>query len=176
MGIRCKPESLSAKIIGEFFILKLLLDKVVIRKVKEKELEDYNDLILNVFNKTVALDYTLNGIETFTNISTLENTKKRYHSGNIMLIAQYENCIIGSLELRDKNHISRFFVDTKYHRNGIGTKLFLSLLKEIREINRITVNSSPYALHFYMKLGFVQIGPEEKHENGIVCIPLEFVI
>ena len=63
-----------------------------------------------------------------------------------------------------------FFVDGQYHRKGIGTKMFDHLLKTYKG-NIITVNSSPYGLGFYKKLGFVPT-EEEKTINGIRFTPM----
>ncbi len=45
----------------------------------------------------------------------------------------------------------------------------------IKNIDKITVHSSPYAVDVYKKLGFVQTG--EKQENdGIIYVPMIFLL
>ena len=154
--------------------MKIETNTISIRRVRPEELEEYNELILNVFHKTVALDYSKRGIEEFVQISTLESTRKRYNSGNYMSVAIDDNKIIGVVEVRDSNHISRFFVATNYHRKGIGRLLLQNVLNEYPELQKLTVNSSPYAIKAYTGLGFTQNGPKENHEDGIVSIPLVY--
>ncbi|MEG0774239.1 GNAT family N-acetyltransferase [Clostridium sp.] len=58
------------------------------------------------------------------------------------------------------NHIALSFVDGKHHRQGIGKKLFQIVL-ENSTAKEITVNSTPYAVEVYNRLGFVDIASEE---------------
>ena len=80
--------------------------------------------------------------------------------------AFYDQKLIGLIGIRTElEHICFFFVDGQYHRKGVGTKMFDYLLENYKG-NIITVNSSPYGLGFYKKLGFVPT-EEEKTINGI---------
>ena len=67
-------------------------------------------------------------------------------------------------------HISLFFVDKNYHRQGLGRQLFETILNNCIS-ETITVNSSPYAVEIYKKLKFTVIS-EEKTRNGIRFIPM----
>ena len=53
-----------------------------------------------------------------------------------------------------------FFVKAKYHRQGIGRKLWEYVLNH-SERNVFTVNSSPYAVPVYHKLGFFDTDTEQ---------------
>jgi GNAT superfamily N-acetyltransferase len=69
--------------------------------------------------------------------------------------------LIGVIAIRNKgNHIALFFVDGKYHIQGIGRKLF-SYVLENSSSDEITVNSSPYAKEVYHRLGFVDTDVEQ---------------
>jgi predicted GNAT family N-acyltransferase len=63
-------------------------------------------------------------------------------------------------------------VDGKYHRQGIGTKLFKTVLQEYPD-QVITLNSSPYGLPFYHALGFVDTDKEQM-VNGIRFTPMKY--
>ena len=90
----------------------------------------------------------------------------------------YENEIAGVISTRDVSHISLLFVDKKYHKKGIAKALFSELLTELKknpDVKKITVNSSPYAVEVYKKLGFKQTD-EKQEKDGIIFIPMEFII
>ena len=69
-------------------------------------------------------------------------------------------------------HICFFFVDGRYHRRGIGTRMFRRLLEDYPG-ETITLNSSPYGRPFYKAIGFVPTD-EEKTVNGIRFTPMKY--
>lgn len=79
----------------------------------------------------------------------------------------------------NKTHINLVFVKKEYQRKGIATELFRYLLSELRrenpELSEITLNSSPYGLPFYLRLGFVPQS-EELEEDGIRYTPMKFFV
>lgn len=103
-------------------------------------------------------DYTTQGVASFKrtalhNASYIENLK--------MYGAFYNHVLIGVIATRNEgNHIALFFVDGSYHRQGIGSNLFQEVRKNCTA-NEVTVNSSPYAVEVYHKLGFLDNGPEQ---------------
>ena len=84
--------------------------------------------------------------------------------------------MVGIIATRNKgSHIALFFVEGKYHRQGIGRKLFNGIL-ENNSYSKITVNSSLYAADVYHKLGFCDIYCDiytEQVINGVRFIPME---
>ena len=73
---------------------------------------------------------------------------------------------------RSKKHICFFFVDGKYHRQGIGTRLFKAVRQEYPN-QTITLNSSPYGVPFYHALGFTDTDKEQT-VNGIQFTPMRY--
>lgn len=152
-----------------------MLNQVIINNMKTGEEQEISNLIMHVFNEFVAPDYSAEGINTFLDYINYQNIIKRHQSNNHFLItAKIEAKLVGIIEIRDYNHICLFFVDAKYHKIGIGKKLFHESLyicnnKGIRELD---VNSSFYAVPIYEKFGFKQIAPEQL-KNGIRFIPLK---
>ena len=59
----------------------------------------------------------------------------------------------------------------KYHRQGIGKQLFQTIKSKNNE-NKMTVNSSPYAVSIYHKLGFKDTDIEQA-VNGLRFTPME---
>ena len=81
--------------------------------------------------------------------------------------------LVGTLAMRDVNHISLFFVKESYHRKGIGKKLF-ETMKNDYDKHDFTVNSSPYAVEIYERLGFQKTDCEQI-TNGIRYTPMRYI-
>lgn len=140
-----------------------------IRKLQENEIPEALDLAWKVFSEYESPEYSEEGIEEFR--KTLHDEK--YLAG-IVYFGLFDGAkLIGELAVReDKKHICFFFVDGKYHRRGLGTRLFRHLL-EVFPGEKITLNSAPYGIPFYKALGFVATD-EEQTVNGIRFTPMEF--
>ena len=133
-------------------------------------------LAWNTFLKFDAPDYSREGIQNFRNFVNDEMLRKMFIAGHYQLFVAVDNgeCV-GMLTLREKKHISLLFVDEMYHRNGVGSALikFVSRYAVNEEgIDILTVNASPYAVNFYRKRGFKDLGPETV-ADGIRFTPME---
>lgn len=119
------------------------------RRINSVEMEDAIKLVWKVFLEYEAPDYSEEGIEEFK--KSIEDNA--WVDAREFYGAFEEDRIIGVIATKDKHHIALFFVDGKYHKQGIGKKLFNMVLK-LNEDNYFTVNSSPYAHEVYRHLGF----------------------
>ena len=138
-----------------------------IRRLSEYEIPVALDLAWRVFSEYESPDYSDEGTEEFRRCLHDEE----YLYGIDYIGAFYDQKLIGLIGIRTElEHICFFFVDGQYHRKGVGTKMFDYLLENYKD-NIITVNSSPYGLGFYKKLGFVPT-EEEKTINGIRFTPM----
>ena len=138
-----------------------------IRRLSEYEIPVALDLAWRVFSEYESPDYSDEGTEEFRRCLHDEE----YLYGIDYIGAFYDQKLIGLIGIRTElEHICFFFVDGQYHRKGVGTKMFDYLLENYKG-NIITVNSSPYGLGFYKKLGFVPT-EEEKTINGIRFTPM----
>lgn len=91
----------------------------------------------------------------------------------VFYAALHNNKITGILAVDDKlNHICLFFVDKDFQNTGIGTALFKSFLNEFMP-KIVTVNSSPFAVKVYEKLGFTATGSRQASDR-IVYIPMQY--
>ena len=129
-----------------------------IKKIEFENLDKALDLTWKTFLEYEAPDYSQEGIEEFKkSIDDKEWLLAREFYG-----AYQDNILLGLIATKDKSHIALFFVDGKYHRRGIGRKLFEKVLEE-NDKDYFTVNSSPYAKEVYEHLGFECV-------NSIQCI------
>ena len=84
--------------------------------------------------------------------------------------------VVGSIPTRRPCHIALLYVDKKHHRRGIAKGLYKTALDYYMEnstVAEMTVNSSPYALEIYRRLGFVETDTQQT-VNGICFIPMKF--
>lgn len=141
---------------------------LVIRRVLETEMNKALELVWKVFMEYEAPDYTEDGIIEF----------KKAIDDNLWVKARdfygaYDenNNILGVIATKDLTHIALFFVDGKYHRQGIGRKLF-EKVKSLNTDKFFTVNSSPYAHEVYKHLGFADTD-NEQCINGLKFYPMK---
>jgi len=140
-----------------------------IRRLSEEERQTALDLAWAVFSEYESPDYAPEGTEEFRKCLHDE----AYLYGLHYYGAFYGEKLIGEIAIRpDRKHICFFFVDGRYHRRGIGTRMFRRLLEDYPN-ETITLNSSPYGLPFYKAIGFVPID-EEKTVNGIRFTPMKY--
>lgn len=87
--------------------------------------------------------------------------------------AYEEQNLSGIIATRNEgSHLALFFVDGKYHDQGIGKSLWNAVLAE-NTSSTITVHSSLFAAEIYRKLGFVQTG-DVQEDVGIQYVPMEY--
>lgn len=110
-----------------------------------------------------APDYSKEGVEEFYKSIHDES----YFSKLCMYGDFMDHKLVGVIATRNEGtHIALFFVDGNYHKQGIGKKLFQTILWECHS-DKMTVNSSPYAVPIYHKLGFCDVD-EEQVVNDII--------
>lgn len=137
--------------------------------LRNKNINEVIQLIKQTFLEFVAPDYDESGIKNFFKFAEDEDLLKQ-----LVFYAAFQNDkITGILAVDVKlNHICLFFVDKDLQNTGIGTALFKSFLNEFMP-KAVTVNSSPFAVKVYEKLGFTATG-SRRVSDGIVYIPMRY--
>lgn len=146
---------------------------------KTEEWEDAMALSWRVFNIYEAPEYSQEGVDSFLNFISDQNLYKMFSRGfyKLYLAKDSDGKLLGVIGVRNKNHISLLFVESKAHKQGIGSALMDYALKEIRghyHLEYATVNSSSYAEGFYHKLGFVDMGPKQESQ-GLIYTPMQII-
>ena len=140
---------------------------MIVRKILEEEMKEALELVWKVFLEYEAPEYSEEGIREFK--KSIDDTtwiKERDFYGAF----DEKNKIVGVIATKDLTHIALFFVDGKYHRQGIGRKLY-EKVKSLNKNDFFTVNSSPYAHEVYKHLGFVDTN-NEQCINGLKFYPM----
>ena len=138
------------------------------------EWEEAMRLAWDTFLIFEAPDYSLRGVYNFKNFVRDPLLKKMYTYGEYIAIGAFmEERIVGIMGVRNTNHVSLLFVDRDFHRRGIGSALMKYYFKDASRsgITHVTVNSSPYAVDFYHKIGFTDVR-EEVEKDGIRFTPM----
>lgn len=133
-----------------------------VRELRDSEHARAMKLVWRVFSEFEAPDYSAEGIEEF----------RRYiQPGSIgEQVAGDEP--VSLLAVRPPLHISLLFIDKRYHRQGCTRALWDAARRALPTQKRATVNSSPYALEAYRRLGFRESGPEQT-VNGLRFTPMD---
>ena len=144
------------------------MENILIKELNKNKLNEALSLVWKVFNEYEAPDYNKEGIEEFH--KCINDTS---YLATLRVFGAFEgDNLLGVIATRSEGtHIALFFVDGKYHRQGIGKKLFKTVLDN-NTSNKITVNSSPYAIPVYHKLGFCDTNKEQVI-NGLIFTPME---
>ena len=140
-----------------------------IRKLESFETESALDLVNKVFMEYEAPDYSEEGVEECN-----KSMRDEEYLSKLCMYGAYANeKLIGVVATRSEGtHIALFFVDSDFQGKGVGRSLFQTVLADCNS-NRITVNSSPYAVPIYKKLGFTETDTEQA-VNGLRFTPMEY--
>ena len=149
----------------------------MVKEVPRKDIKQAIDLVNRVFSEFVAADYSEQGKHTFASYleGKLQEVSADLKSGKKRMWGYYQGGqILGVLATQSASHISLMFVDKRHHRQGIARQLLDAALDELaknNDVTQITVNSSPYALKAYERLGFAKTG-EQQEKDGIIFTPM----
>ena len=133
--------------------------------------DDALELVWKVFLKYEAPDYTKEGADEF-----FKSIHDDEWLNQIKMYGAFDgDRLVGVIATRQEGtHIALFFVDGEYHRKGIGRLLFQRVLED-NKVNYMTVNSSPYAVPVYEKLGF-EATDVEQVKNGLRFTPMKYQV
>lgn len=143
----------------------------MIRQISNKiELAAAISLIWETFLQFEASDYSDEGIQSFRDF--IENDEI---VNSLEVFGAYDNDELKGVIATKENrkHICCFFVKAEYHKQGIGRKLWEYVLDSSNH-SEYTVNSSPYAVPVYHKLGFIDMDSEQL-SDGMRFTPMKFI-
>ena len=151
------------------------MNSLEIRPARLSEADATVALALRVFDAFIAPDYPNEGVEHFYANVTPGGLADVISNGEIVLVATVNGALAGVVTVRDESHISWLYVDKAYHTRGIGRNLVAGAVAQIRErapdATTITLNSSPFAVPIYVRMGFEAVGPETT-KHGMRMTPM----
>jgi len=156
-----------------------VLKPPTIRPLDKDDVISAMELVLRIFMEFEAPEYAEEGVAEFQAFIEPSTITSKMESGEFLLWgAFYQERVVGIIAIKPSLHISLMFVDKQYHRRGIARRLFDTVLNCRNVINghdRVTVNSSPYAVNVYRRLGFQPTGTEQTI-NGLRFTPMEYTL
>lgn len=145
-----------------------------IRPVKSKEWDMAMQLAWDTFLVYEAPEYEQVGIKNFHDFVKGQDLRQLFLLGEYDTYGAFcDGVIVGVVGVRRHNHISLLFVEPQYHHQGIATALLRYVFNEVykKGYSELTVNSSPYAVQFYHKIGFKDLD-DELTTDGIRYTPM----
>lgn len=153
------------------------MDELTYKPIAEGQIQLISDMVWEVFLQFEAPDYPDEGIATFKAFIDPERLTTEIKAGSYMIYGCFEGDMpVGVIALRQGKHISLLFVKSSHHRRGIAKKLLefavQHIIREYPGAKELTVNSSPYAIDVYRRLGFT---PTDKIQemSGIIFMPMK---
>lgn len=145
-------------------------------KLNKDDIKDAIDLVWKVFQEFEGPYYSKEGVEEYKNFLYSNAIIDRFDKKE-MLFWGYKDKdnLVGVIATRGTNHISMLFVNKEYHKQGIASDLIQVVKERCEGQCNITVNSSPYAIDFYHKLGFSDTG-KELTMDGIRFTPMSCLL
>lgn len=146
---------------------KIGSEKMTIYELKAEELDAALKLVWNVFLQYEAPEYSAEGIEEFR--KSISDPK---YLAMLRTYGAFDaERLVGVLATRSGGgHIALFFVDGAYQRQGVGRVLFERACED-NPSDTMTVNSSPFAVPVYHRLGFTDTDTEQV-TNGLRYTPM----
>ena len=152
-------------------------EPAIVNLANRKEYPLLIDLAKTVFQRFTAKDFTEEGVDEF--LRYLDALPHRPIFSHFVLMAMLNNELAGMMEVRDFSHISLFFVREEYQGCGVGKAALAEALNICLHrrpfLAELTVNSSPFAVEIYKKLGFSALGPM-REKNGIRFTPMALAV
>ena len=146
-----------------------------IRFIDKDEWEETMGMVWKVFLEFEGNVYSPKGVASFEDFITSSALKRMFDLGVYQVMGAYDKGkLVGMISLRNESHISLLFVDSRYHKRGIGRALGLALAAYARTEmgqEKFTVNASPYGVEFYHRLGFWDAGIQ-REQDGIIFTPM----
>jgi len=147
-----------------------------IKKLTEMDIKKALDLVWEVFSEFEAPEYSSEGINEFKDFIEYGSIIKMMNGKTLNFWGCYKGGdIVGVIATKGIGHICLLFVKKEYHRQGIARSLFETVRDsyEDKDVKEITVNSSPYAVQVYHRLGFREKDSEQVI-NGIRFTPMSY--
>lgn len=150
---------------------------ITYRKATADDICPAFDLALRVFMVFEAPSYTSEAVELLRADFAHKKTRPDIWitGGRLMFVALDCDTVVGMADARDNGHIQSFYVESAYHRRGIGTELMSRMVCELklRGFDKITLDSSSYGLPFYLHFGFSPTDIEQK-KDGFILTPMVY--
>jgi GNAT superfamily N-acetyltransferase len=126
---------------------------------------------MKAFMDSVAPNLSIEGVETFQGIASVDGFSNRMKEDNTILVYEENGKVKGVIELKEGRHVAMLFVAPDFQERGVGRALISAITPYTRG-ETITVSASLNSISAYFRYGFICAGdPDEK--SGLKYQPME---
>ncbi|HWR61700.1 MAG TPA: GNAT family N-acetyltransferase [Clostridia bacterium] len=153
------------------------MGELIYKPIEKGQEQLVSDMVWEVFMEFEAPDYSDEGLNTFRAFIAPERLQNEMENKGYKIFCCFDGEMpVGVIGLRSLSHVSLLFVKSSYHKRGIARKLMELAIGEIIRArpgaSELTVNSSPYAVEIYRRLGFFPTDRMLKMD-GIIFMPMK---
>jgi ribosomal protein S18 acetylase RimI-like enzyme len=149
-----------------------MIDKIIYRIPKPGEEQQISECIGAAADVSKMTDGTAESFAAWKRVCDPIELAKRIANNDNILVAVYNEIIVGFIAFRPRNHLSLLFVRKDFAGKGIGRELFTQCIHDLDEVN---LNSIDLAVGFYQKLGFEHCG-ERAFKHGFWVTPMKYSV
>lgn len=149
-----------------------------VKKLGKEQIGPAMELALRVFMEFEAPEYSEEGVREFKEYVQPGHIADMWGAGQMTLWGCFapQGRLAGVIAMAPASHVSLLFVDKEYHRMGMAKAMLGQALAACeKDCTEMDVNSSPYAVEVYRRLGFVPTGPEQT-VNGLRFTPMKYTM
>lgn len=147
----------------------LFVKLIVLRIANPQDLTPLQQLFVNTLHKVCSEDYTTAQINAWASSSNDSSHWRKILTTQLVLIAEFQNNIVGFASLTDKGHIDMFYVHHQFQHQGIGRQLYTAILTRAhtKSISRLEAAVSITAKPFFEAMGFKKIAKQTISRQGV---------
>lgn len=132
-----------------------------------------SELTLATCRQFLFPDLSQEGRNTLLKLYGPDSIREKIEAGDRYALVFSGAALAAAAAMRPHDfHIYLFFVDGRFHRQGLGRVLMDALVPANLEYEKLTLNSSLYARDFYARLGFVATD-EPFESKGVTSVPMQ---
>ncbi|HEX3901338.1 MAG TPA: GNAT family N-acetyltransferase [Polyangia bacterium] len=135
-----------------------------------------SDLVMRSYLAATTTDDSAEGVAEFTRYAAADSISRRMGEGSVVVVGFLGTVAVGVVELRKPGHIGLLFISPGHQKSGVGRLLCEAAIEAFARMlprpPKVTVNSSPGAVAFYEKVGFLIAGALTELK-GIRFVPME---
>ena len=146
------------------------------RRFKKKDSKEVSSLISKIFREFNAKDLLKGSIQFFIKKYGEKEISEKW-TKDYVIVVEDKDKIIAVGRAKKNGWITHCYIDKNYMNKGIGKEIMSRLENWLKRIGKrkILLNSSLYALKFYKKLGYKEIGSKLVY-HGIPIYPMKKVL
>jgi len=145
---------------------------VKIRMLAYEDFSEASNVLWKSFYFAEKNNHSMNGMELFRDLISPVSLSIHTLDGSVVLYGAFDSeKLVAVGALKNKSHILMLYVLPNYQKKGIGDRLLRELEKKCT-VNKVTLNSSDFAISFYQKRGYRVCGPR-KVERDLISTPME---